>query len=99
MRLFSRLPAYRDEQSTLMAKRSYPTELRQPLLGIPDVDGAGEQVVGLAGQQRTWIGTNVFDIILREPSLHFSERVPMLLGMLILIAQPGLAPRRIVARA
>ena len=78
---------------------AYPSHLRQPSLGAPVVRRVREQLPWLVGEQRAWIGPQVLDAILGKPPLHLGERVAMLFGMLILIAQPRLAPRRLVSRS
>src|SRR5262249_27321449 len=86
-------PADGKEQSALVAERRHPAELREPSFETPVVAGRGEQITGLIGEQRAWIRPNVLDAVAGEPALDFRERMTMLLGMLILIAQPRVAPR------
>src|SRR5438045_3329147 len=92
-------PSDREEQSALASERSHPAQLRQPALDQPVVRRAREEILrpalsgveGLVFQHRAWIGPQVLDALVGEPALHFGERVPVLFGMLILIAQPRLA--------
>src|SRR6266566_5205174 len=84
---------HRDEQAAFVAEGFHPGKLREPLFRRPRVSALREELVGVDRKQRRWIGPDVLDVVRREPSLHFAESVPVLGRMLILIAQPGLAPR------
>src|SRR5262245_53053679 len=75
-----------------MAERPYPAELREPAFEPPVVRCSGEQIIiSVSSEQRARIRAHVFDAVLREPLLNFSQSVSMFLGMLILITQPRLA--------
>jgi hypothetical protein len=82
------------EQSSLVAERVHPSELRQPPFGPPVVRRRLEQFPFVVGEHRARIRAQVLDAVVGEPALDFAERVPVLLRMLILIAQPRLAPGR-----
>ena len=80
-----------------MPKRANPADLRQPTLGSPDVVGQLEKLVlVILADECAGVCSNVLDAVLGKPALNLRERVAMLLGMLILVADPRLAPRRLV---
>ena len=81
-------PADSDEQSALVPERAHPPELRQPALEPPVVARIGEQLVIIVSEERARIRTHVVDTGLCEPALHFTERVPVFFGMVILVAHP-----------
>src|SRR5713226_586352 len=89
-------PADGEEQSALASKRANPAELRQPALGPPVVGCAREQLLRFFGEYRARVCPQILDTILGKPTLHLSKRVTVLLGVLILIAQPGLPPGRLM---
>ena len=83
---------------------SWPSVRIQPIWASHALDcqlsaGGGEQFVRLVAISRARIGPQVLDVVFGEPPLHFGERVAMLLGMLILVAQPRLAPRGLGRRS
>ena len=79
-----------------MTERVHPYELSKPTFDLPVVCSVREQMIGIAirvvaaSHESARIGPEVLDFVLGKPPLHFAQRVPMLLGMLILIAQPRL---------
>src|SRR6266849_10241454 len=88
--------ADRHEHAALVRERVNPTELREPGLEPPVVDGRREELRRFVGDQRTRVRADVLDAVLAEPALHLAERMAVLLGMLILVAQPRSASRRLV---
>src|SRR5689334_3492652 len=89
-----------EEQSAFVAERSDPAKLRQPAFGPPVVGGPGEEIrnlVDLVAKDRARIRSQVLDAVLGEPPLHLGQRVHVLLGMLVLITEPCLTPRRLAA--
>src|SRR5882672_11312324 len=78
-----------------MSQASHPPELRQPGLETPCIAGGGEKIIRRLADECAGVRPNILDAILAEPILHFAEGVPMLFGMLILIPQPCLPPRRL----
>src|SRR5437660_12600190 len=81
------------EQSAFVAERRHPPELREPPFETPVVFGGGEQIARFLAEQRARIRAYVLDAVVGEPALDLGEGVPMLFGVLVLIAQPRLAPR------
>src|SRR5258708_23130566 len=79
-----------------MSQASHPAELRQPRLRTPCIAGGGEKIVRSLTDECARVRPNILDAILVKPILHFAQGVPMLFGMLILIPQPCLPPRRLV---
>src|SRR5258708_32535598 len=69
-----------------------PPEFRQPRLRPPVVSGRREEILLLLADKRTGVSPQKLDAIFFEPTLHLGERVAVLLGMTILVAQPGFAP-------
>src|SRR5436309_12809195 len=84
-----------EEQTTFVTERAHPAELRQPRFRQPVVGGGSEQVFRLFTEDRARIGAQVFDAVLRKPALHFRDGMTMLFRVLILIAQPRVAPSRL----
>ena len=80
-----------------MAERAHPAQLRQPAFRAPVVGGVREQLAWFIAQDCARIGPQIFDAILGKPALDLGERVAVLFGMLILIAEPRLPPRRLGA--
>ena|SRR5579872_2447702 len=70
---------------SLPSRRIQPSCASQP-------SGSQLSVAGEVGrvlpEDRAWIGSQVLHAILPKPALHFSERVSVLLGVLVLIAEP-----------
>src|SRR5712692_876233 len=85
-----------DEEAALVAERANPAELCQPAFGTPVVGSGREQIIRILAEQRAGVGPHVLDTVFCKPALHLGERVAVLLGMPILIAQPGLAARRLI---
>jgi hypothetical protein len=79
-----------------MPERANPAKLRQPTLGSPVVGGKLEKLLRILPDERAGVRSDVLDTVLGKPTLNFRERVTMLFGMLILVAEPRLAPRRLV---
>src|SRR5437016_11445682 len=52
-------------------------------------------MLGFVAEHGARIRAQVLDVVLREPALHFADRVTVFLRMSILIAQPGLPSRRL----
>ena len=63
------------------------------IVAVLILDRVEEALRWLFRKERARVGAQVFDAVLAKPALHFPERVPVLLGVLVLIAQPGEAPR------
>src|SRR5882757_3346845 len=83
------VPATDDEkQAAFPAKTPYPSELREPGFEHPVVLGGHEQILGFVAEHDARIASNEVDVVFREPPLDFAQRVPMLLRMLVLVAQP-----------
>src|ERR1022692_39498 len=78
-----------------MSQASHPAELRQPGLGTPCIAGSNKKIVRRLADECAGVRSNILDAVLIEPILHFAQGVPMLFGMLILIPQPCLPPRRL----
>lgn len=85
-------PTDRNEKTTLVTKGPYPSNLRKPPFDAPVVRSAGEQLSRLLSQYCAWERAQVLDVIFSKPSLHLSQSVTVLLGMLILVSQPCVAP-------
>ena len=83
--------------AAFVPERAHPAKLRQPAFQPPVVGRRRKQILGLVVQHGARIRAQKLDAVLSEPALHFGERVPVLFGMLILIAQPGFAPLGFVA--
>jgi hypothetical protein len=77
-----------------MPQRAHPSKLCQRALKTPVICCVREQsFLCLLNKQRAWIGPCIIDTALGKLPLHLGERVAVLLGMLILIAQPCHTPR------
>ena len=50
-----------------------------------------EQILGLFSQEQAWIGAQIFHAGLSKPAAHLGGGVAVLLGVAILVANPGLA--------
>jgi hypothetical protein len=70
--------------------------LRQPVLGLPPVGCRCEEILRILADECAEVRPDIVNSILIEPALHLGESMPVLLGMLILVAQPRLAPRRLI---
>jgi len=79
-----------------VSERAHPSKLREPGFGSPVVRRKREQIVRLILEHGARIAPEILDAVLAEPVLHFGNRVTVLFRMPVLIAQPGLAPRRFV---
>jgi len=79
-----------------MPERANPANLRQPALGSPVVGGKLEKLLRILPDEGAGVRSDVLDAVLGKPALNFRKCVVMLLGMLILVAEPRLAPRWIV---
>src|SRR5947207_15576268 len=84
------------EEAAFLPECANPAKLRQPTLGSPVVGGKLEKLLRIFPDERARIRSDVLDAVLGKPALNLRERVTMLFGMLILIAEPRLAPRRLV---
>src|SRR5260370_33687552 len=87
-------PPNRNEQAAFLPERANPADLREPSLGPPSVGSRREEILRIFADERAGIRPYIFDAVLVEPALHFHKSMPVFLRMLILIAQPSLAPRR-----
>src|SRR5581483_12432827 len=85
--------AHSQKQPALAAQRPNPAKLREPSLDSPVVRCRIEQSARLAAQDGARIGAHVLDVVRRKPGLDGGERMPVLLGMAVLIAEPRLVPR------
>src|SRR5262245_55169341 len=76
-----------------MTERPDPAQLCEPAFEPPVVRCRSKQLIilGFSSEQCARIGAQVFDAVLREPLLNFSQGMSMFLRMPILIAQPRLA--------
>src|SRR5438128_7451714 len=98
--LLHRGAADHHEEPAFVRQRARPAELGEHVLEGPVVLRGAEQVAAagrLGGEQRVRKGAHVLDAVLTEPPLHFAERVAVLLDVAVLVAQPGLAARRLGA--
>ena len=84
------------EKPAFMPECPNPAKLRQPTLGSPVVGGKLEKLPRILPDERAGIRSDILDAVLGEPALNLRQRVTMLFGMLILVAEPCLAPRRLV---
>src|ERR1051326_100966 len=79
------------KQPALASERAHPGELRDQRFESPVIRRRREQIVRLIVENGAGIGAQERDVVLSKPALHFADGVRVLLGMLILIAQPRLA--------
>src|SRR5207244_9593055 len=86
-------PTDGNEKATLMPKSPNPSKLCQPALKTPVVCGGSEQLLRVLTQHCAWVRAQVFDAIFGKPALDLGQGVTVLLGMLILVSHPCLAPR------
>src|SRR6266545_4012314 len=71
-----------------------PAQLRKPVFEPPIVFGSAKKSVPLqrlGRDERIGVRSQEIDSVLAEPTLHFADRVAVLFGMYVLIAQPRLA--------
>ena len=69
-----------------------PCDLGEQVLEPPIVLGRREELVGierLGADERRGIGAQEFHVVVPEPRLYFGDRVAMLFGVLVLIAEPS----------
>lgn len=90
-------PAYGYEQSTLRTQLTYPAKLRKDIFEPPPaLFGTGQQwIIAIASYQSTWHGADIIDAVRSEPAPHLRQPVPMLFGVMILIANPCPASLRL----
>ena len=88
----SSAPTDSNEKATLVRKSTNPSKLCQPALKVPVVVGSSEQLRRVLTQHSAWIRAQVFDAIFGKPALDLGQGVTVLLGMLILVPHPCLAP-------
>src|ERR1700730_8153876 len=86
-------PTDGNERATLVPKSPNPSKLCHPALKVPIVFGRSEQLLRVLTQHCAWICAQVFDAIFGKPALDLGQGVTLLLGMLILVPYPCLAPR------
>src|SRR6266700_4581541 len=88
-----------NEQAAFVPERANPADLREPSLRLPIVSGLSEQFLRvfarISADECARISSNIVDAVLADPALHLSESVAVLLGMLVLIAQPRFPSRRL----
>src|SRR3954470_11474289 len=85
-----------DEEPAFVSETADPGELGYRPLDRPVVFLL-EQRVGLSVEERAGKGAQPGEAVLAQPAAHFAQRVPMLLHVTVLVAQPRLAARRLAA--
>src|SRR5260370_21612438 len=86
-------PTDGNENATMVIKSPNPSKLCQQAIKVPVVFGSSEQLLRVLTQHCAWICAQVFDAIFGKPALDLGQGVTLLLGMLILVPYPCLAPR------
>jgi hypothetical protein len=86
-------PTDGNEKATLVPQSPNPSKLCQPALKKPVVCSGSEQLLQVLTQHCAWVRAQVFDTIFGKPALDLGQCVTVLLGMLILVPYPCLAPR------
>src|SRR2546423_1812198 len=87
-------PTDGNEKATLVPESPNPSKLCQPTLKTPVVCSGSEQLLRVLTQHCAWVRAQVFDAIFGKPALDLGQGVTVLLGMLILVPHPCLAPCR-----
>src|SRR5262249_49794555 len=93
-----RAPPNCDPQPTFVGEGARPANLGQQALETPIVLGRLKQRTAferLSRDERVGIRAHVLDVVFAKPALHLTNGVAVFLRVLILVAQPGLAPRRL----
>jgi hypothetical protein len=64
------------KQAALVPERVNPTELCEPSLRLPVVNGLSEQFLrisaGIFTDECAWVSPNIVDAVLAKPALHLS---------------------------
>src|SRR4029434_11161184 len=74
-----------------------PPNLGEPAFEPPVVLGGCKEFAWLRAKHGARIRTEILHAVLGEPALDLRQRVPVLLRLAILIAEPGLPPVRLLA--
>src|SRR5436190_15245259 len=88
------LGSHGDEQASFGAQAPHPRELRHRALDRPVVF-LREELVRRSAQERAGERPEVGEPAGAKPGAHLAQRVAVLLDVLVLVAQPGLSPRRL----
>src|SRR5882762_1641677 len=89
------LRSHGDEEASFAAQAPHPGELRHRAFDPPIVL-LREELVRFSAQERAGEGPQVGEPAGAEPGAHLTQGVPVLLHVLVLVAEPGMAPRGFV---